>query len=105
MFSGCFLLVLGFLPLGLGYCAISRMDVRPLEDWHGGFTGQFPGCSETLDQGVSLDTHCGEQGKNQIGALSSDWVSSLTASGEGHRGIVHIPTPMNAWAMSSGWVV
>lgn len=71
---------------GLGIVLISRMDVHPLEDWHRGFIGQFPCCNETLDQEVSLDTHCGEQGKNQIGAPSSDCVSSHTASGEGHRG-------------------
>lgn len=92
------------------YCADLTMDVSPLEDWHqGGFAGQFPGCSETLDQGVF-------PGRSLWGAREEpDWSThlrpcilpySIWRRLQGHHPYSLLSTElMHVWAMSSAWIL
>lgn len=69
------------LPLwGLGAVLISSIDVRVALRR---FAGQFLSCSEALDQGVSLGTHCVGQGREE-----PDWGTQLRPS----SGPAHTPS-------------
>lgn len=76
------------LPLwGLGAVLISSIDVRVALRR---FAGQFLSCSEALDQGVSLGTHCVGQGREE-----PDWGIQLRPSSV--LPIRHLKKAMGGW--------